>query len=363
MKAKLSALFYIKNNKKRVCVLVLSIGLFITMLYGISYLFSATYASFGNILNEKTEKSQVLVAQENVTEKQISDACEKIKSLENVDDAFGVFYGNAYIKSIIGQYYFASPFTTKENIVKYMDYMGAKLIDGRLPENKGEIILDQKYLKNCGYKLNEQTSDTCKLVGIVKSDYYFCSGIKPYDYNDSITILSKGKNVDYNKILSDMDIGFKFAVNDNIEGQRSYQKDIVDSFAPSTNVITVVSTLILVLCLIIVINMYVRDRHEEWCLYHSIGFSTQSIYLSAIREFLLIFLFAIIFGISTTLILMFSLNAILIKSQGLLSTFYMPEIIYHIFTILILLFGVFQIPIFNAMRKIKTIDAIQDDTF
>lgn len=363
MKAKLSALFYIKNNKKRVSVLVVSLGLFITMIYGVSFLFSATYASFGNILMESTEKSQTLISQENVTEKQLSDACEKIKTLENVDDAFSMACGDAYVNAIIGKYNFATPLTTKQNVVKYMDYMGAELIEGRLPENKGEIIYDQKYLKNCGYELNQQINENFKLVGVVKSDYYFCCGINPVDYNNSITILSKGKNIDFNKILSDMDIGFEFEVNDNIEGQKIYQRYIVDSFAPSTSVISVVSTLILMLCLIIVINMYVRDRHEEWCLYHSIGFSAQKIYLSALREFLLIFLFAIIFAVAITSILMFALDVALIKSQGLMSTAFMPEKMYEIFEILVLLFGIFQIPIFHAMRKIKTIDAIEDDTF
>lgn len=363
MKAKLSALFYIKNNKKRISVLVVSIGLFITMLYGTGFLFSVTYASFGNIMIEKQQKCQMLLAQEKVTENQLLDACEKIKTLPNVDDAFSVLCGNAYINSIIGEYGFENPLTTKENIVKYMDYMGAELVAGKIPENKGEIIYDEKYRKNLGLKLNQQLSEEFKLVGLVKSDYYFCCGINPYDYESSITILSDGKDVDYNKILSDMDIGFKFKVIDHVTGKKDYNHAVVEAFEPSTNVLTVVSTLILILCLIIVINMYIRDRHEEWCLYHSIGFSTQNIYLCALKEFLLIFLFAICFSIVTTLIVMFSLDVLLVKSKGLLAYYFMSDKIYQIFSILVLLFGIFQIPIFHAMRKIRTIDAMEDDTF
>lgn len=60
-KKRLSAKPYMMNNKTRIGVLVISFALFITMIYGIGFLFSITTTTFHNLIVEQREKAPTVI--------------------------------------------------------------------------------------------------------------------------------------------------------------------------------------------------------------------------------------------------------------------------------------------------------------
>ena len=77
------------------------------------------------------------------------------------------------MKSVVGEttlpcYLMDNP----EDVSRLLDYKGAELVSGRLPENPGEIVVDDKLWKNMGEKVLQNMSDRYSIVGHIESEYY-----------------------------------------------------------------------------------------------------------------------------------------------------------------------------------------------
>jgi len=362
MKRGLSSTTYIKANKKRVSVLVVTIALFATMLYLVNYMMDPTYTSFKKLSYNQLGKQQFIrvnnITRYNNLDELLNEGVKRIQKEINVTDVFTAQYMSIPLTSIMGSYGVDMVLTSEDKVKELMDYYNAKLIEGRIPKTPGEIIVDSKLCTNNNVKIEDKINIEYTIVGIVESDYYFGTGISNQP-NNCISILSEGKGVDYSIIAKEF--GFDYVVYDSVQGIKNYKKDIVKTLDTTTMIITLGCLIILVICLIVVINMYYRDRHEEWCLYYSIGFSSQNIYFVTLREMLIIFGIGIvssifIIGTGVTII-----NLVMIKPQGLLAREILPKAINQILTSLFFVLGVCQIPLFYALNKIKTVDILEEE--
>lgn len=387
MQQKLSAWNYIKNNKRRIAVLIVSLCLCFMMTYLVQFLLSSTEETFRPILLENTKKTQYISLSESSlgidadklddVERQLAyeeknhQLAERLKEQKGIKEAFysQVIYNE--IAPAVGTITSEIPCVEPENLPVIMEHVNATLIDGRLPEKPGEIVLDEASMLNGDYNLNgyfreDYYEEDFKIVGVLECETYFGCGlsVEKNDYNSFITILSDGSIEDMSVLLENMGIG----VRDNHDviidfkwGEMFLEEEIIEAMGNSTKFIYVGILIILSLSLFIVYTMYLRDRHNEWCLYSSIGYSRKSIYFSIIKELLFAFAIALIIGGVLISIFVIILDYVMIKPLGLRCRYFQPNTIAEILCSYVLLFGILQIPIRYALYKIRTVDAIEDD--
>ncbi len=389
MQQKISAIKYIKNNKRRVAVLIISLSLSFVITYLTQFLLSASVETFKPIMLENTQKIQYMnlagssigVDIDNPKEDEImieykqkvSEIVEKLKGQQGIEHAFytQIVYSN--VTPPIGGFTIEIPLVEKEEIMSFIKHMDAKIIEGRLPENEGEIVLDEASIKNNGYKLGDYFREdrylkVYKIVGILDCDNYFGCGI-PSEKNEQssmIVTLSDGSIKDMSKVLQNLGVNVR-ETYDNIidykQGEKFLQEDVISSIDNATKYVYLGIMILLFISLFIVYVTYLRDRHNEWCLYCSIGYSRKTIYLSIMRELLFTFVTAIIIGSLIILVSVVGLDNIMIQPMGLRCAYFYPKTVFEIICSYVLLFGILQIPIRYALFKIRTVDAMEDDLY
>lgn len=388
MPQKLSAMKYIRNNKRRVAVLIVSLGLCFVLTYLTQFLLSSTTETFRSIVMENTRKIQYIslagsslgIDVDNLTNEEINaeynrkigELAEKLKAR---DDVKAVYYAPvAYINiaPAIGQMTAEMPLLPKEEIPGVLTHFGAKLSEGRLPENPGEVVMDAACMKNNSYEIGDYFNEDgygkiYKIVGILDCDSYFGCGIpaEGWNWNHMLVVLSEGID-DMSAVLHEagIDVRENFdSVIDYTCGKRFLKEEVADVIGDSTTYIYVGIIILLFISLTVVYMTYLRDRHNEWCLYCSIGFSRKEIYLSIIRELLFTFITALILGGALISVSVVILDRVMIEAQGLKCRYFYPETLGEIFCSYALLFGILQIPIRYALYRIRTIDAIDDDLY
>ncbi len=363
---RLSPLPYIKNNRKRILVLILSFGFYLTMIYGVQFIFSSTTYTFEQLLANQYQKAPYLLATEDMSpkekQKELDYVCEQFNHSEDVSTAFPASYLNGgRIKTTIGYEYFTYPITEAKYIPAYLSHFNATLIEGRIPTEPGELIADQKYMKNNQLELGDETIPGFHIVGIVQSDYYLLIGVNKDYYNYCVHVLMKDTSTHFESLCKEIDIPFTYDVNTYETGLETVNKDAGDSLRLSTNLIFIISTVVLFLCLLVVIQMYFRDRNEEWCLYHSLGYSIHSIYNLAMKELLFILVVSgfLCLGLLAVFLPLFYRFAIL--PYGLLIQYFHPDVILKMAAVLILFLGICQVPLTNSLQRIRTVDILDEE--
>lgn len=387
MSQKIPAFYYIKNNKRRVSVLVVSLAMFFIITYMSMFLLSTTSETFRSVLTESTKYIQYIlltdkdldidagILQDGITEEDYMDAVNKkynsikgdFKKCKGIEDVFIVQTEYAYVTSIVGNYYIEIPMTNKKQMDMLLKHMGAELADGRLPEKKGEVVLDRKIIKNHGYKKGDtlnRNSDV-KIVGIIECDYYFGCGIANNNKtftNPELCVVTDGTVHNLEKTIEKQGVILENSeFIDLANGEKKLQDEIIDTISGSTNFIFA-GIMVIVAILVVIVNIsYMRDRRSEWCLYSSIGYSRKAVYYSILREMLFVFVTALLTAAVVSIILMKLLDIFLITELGLTCLYFIPETLIEILCAYIALFGILQIPVRFEIYKIKTIDAIDDD--
>lgn len=392
MRQKLSAMRYIKNNKRRVAVLVISLGLCFMLTYLTNVLLMSTEETFKVAAVNNARKIQYvrlagsslgvnidnpnyeeLVAEYNEKNLQL---IERLKKHDGVEEVY--FAQNIYnnVVAAIGQWGVELPLLEKEQLPSLIEHYGTKLYEGRMPENPGEIVLDRAAMSNGGYHIGDyfdkENYDTAfKIVGILEGENYWGCGVLPEGdllnpENRQIMILSDGSISDVSKLLEKEGIYVRDTfdnVYDVKAGEEDLKENVTDVIITSTNVVYAGVMILLSLALFIVYTTYLRDRHNEWCLYCSIGYSRGEIYRSIVRELAFSFGIAIVFGVVLTAVFVVGLDYMMIKPAGLRCRYLYPETIGEILCSYMLLFGVLQIPVRYALHRIRTIDAVDDDLY
>jgi len=396
---RLSARFYLKNNKRRAAILVLSFGLYFALLYGVQFFLHPSTYMYEQIAVQGAERMQsaYLNGLERINEAmelgmdfslwepeanatyeelvaEINRGTEvfeqRLREEGTADHVFVCSCYNIGVNSFGGNCTYAAPMLKKEELLTLVEYLELEVVEGRLPEQPGELLMDENMAKNRGFAVGDTIFDKdTTLVGLVEYDTYIAAGI---DYGDerhpdrSLYILSDGSIPDLKEYFA----GFGVEADNESHSAIQIQADKVNAVESveemaeelqmPLKVMTYSIAFVLGLTVFFVYRLHVQDRYTEWCLYRSLGYSEREVYSLAFREF------GICMGISVTLAVIISVvicmvGAMLMRSQGMLYEYILPEVLLQIFGIGTLLAGVMQIPVVIAMRKVKTIDAMEED--
>ncbi len=385
MRQKLSAMNYIRNNKRRAAVLIVSLALYLLIVYLTQFILSSGTESFKKILVEDTKKMQLVglpdstfnidrEAYESVeaVREAYADAIEllmeRLREQPGVKTVQKTQQMGVTIYALIGQYSFSFPLGDEAFLKAYMEHMGATLKEGELPDAPGEIILADGIMKNAGLTLGQKLSDEdFQIVGVAESDSYFGGGITvpEKDYAERVCVLSDGSIEDMGELLHDM--GYEFSDNeatifDYKVGNADYEDVFAEVETPAKLVFRGVM-IIMAIMLFLVYTTMLRDRHGEWCLYCSIGYSRKAIYLSILREMLFYVTVAVIAGTALTVIGMIAVDALLIAPMGLACKYLDVSVMGEIVCGYAVVFVLLQLPIRLALQKIRTVDAMEEDLY
>lgn len=386
MKSKLSALKFVRNNKKQVWVMIVALSLTFMTMYIINFLFLATKESFNALFLQQPKRVAYIdltpetmgVKKENyhsddeynsainqARDKMIAD----IKKHEGISDAVFTQILNAPYQGIIGKVGYYFPVLSKEQIPGFADHMGAKLIEGRLPEGDGEILVDKKILKNQKMKIggyfNESSyGHTFKVVGVLESDYMTCVGT-PMGYTNNgwyVVVLCDEGNADMTKVLHDIGItpSEYDSIYDSVEWADSYKELVTEQLDAALLAILIVVITFLAISILVAYVSFMRSRVNEYCLYTSIGFGRKDVYGMIMREILIIFGVSILLGSLVTVMIMIYLGNSLLEPLGLMYKYFYPEHLFRILAAFVTIVGLLQIPISVTINNIKTIDMIEE---
>lgn len=389
MTQKLSAWNYIKNNKRRVLVLIVSLSLCFMATYITRFMLGTAEVSFQKVFIDNYSKMQYVglagssfgIDVENMLPEEAKQLyneeseklAEKLRREKGVQRVYYVPVIYSEIAAVVGNITLEIPLMeTTEDVENVMEHMGAKLIEGRLPEKPGEVIIDEASVKNNhyqvgGYFRGDDYNKDFIVSGIVSCDSYFGAGMARAGYDPAfICILSDGSIYDMAEILGRN--GFKVretydTILDWKTGEKWIKEEVTELITSSTTLIFTGVLVLLSLALFIVYTMYLRDRYGEWCLYCSIGYSRRTIYFSIMRELLFSFVSAILIGGLLIIFIGKILELLIITSQGLFCRFWYTEVLAEILCAYTFLFGLLQIPVRFALYRIRTVDAMEDDMY
>ena len=181
---RLSAWFYLKNNKKRAAILILSFGLYFVLLYGVQFFMHPTiymdeviavhgaermqlgYINGLEKLNEAMNLGMDMSLWEPEREATYEELVAEInrgtgrfaKLLQEEGTAEHVFICNSYgihVNSFGGDGYYCAPMLTREELVTFAEYLDLKITEGRMPEQPGELLMDERMAKNRGFSAGD----------------------------------------------------------------------------------------------------------------------------------------------------------------------------------------------------------------
>lgn len=387
MPQKLSAMNYIKNNKRRTAVLIVSLALCFVLTYLTQFLLSSSEETLRVIFIDRAKKVQMVSLSADTlgikkgsgnNERLVSEyvkrnrqVASKLKNHTGVKDVFCAQVYSVNINAPITGSSYEIPMVSKEEVPELIDHMGARLISGRLPEEPFELVVDEATMKNKRFELDKEFSaeysdTTFKVVGVLDCDVYFGCGVAA---GGSIDVGGMGSLF----IFSDIgDISAELATEGIITrkddsvidlkwGTAFMKREVTDAFDSATKYVYWGIIILLSISLIIVYTMYLRDRHNEWCLYCSIGYSRRTIYFSIMRELLFTFCAALLIGGIIIIAALVSLNCIMMKPEGLMCRYFHPKILLEILCSYVLILGILQLPVRHALNRIRTIDAMDDE--
>lgn len=386
MKNKLSALKYVRNNKKQVWVMIVALSLTFMTMYIINFVFMTTKESFHALFIEQPKKvacidlsldtmgvDQTLYASNQELNQKIDAArneiMDKLTAHEGIYDVIYIQCLFAEYQGIVGNVGYDFPLLTKEQIPDYLNHMGAKLIEGRMPENSGEILVDEKVLKNKKMKIGGYFNESAygknfKVTGVLESDCLTCVGT-PQGYTNSgwfMVVLCDEENSNMTKVLQDIGIypTDYDTVFDSADWADMYQELVVEQLDAAMLAILLVVMVFLTISILVAYVSFMRNRVNEYCLYTSIGFARKDIYGMMMREISLIFGFSILIGAAATIVIMLLLGHFVLDNLGLIYKYFYPEHLLRILAAFLVTVGILQIPIIVTINNIKTIDRIEE---
>ena len=392
---RLRAWFYLKNNKKRAAILVLSFGLFFVLLYGVQFFLSPAYFMDEAVLVRGAERMQIAYlnqmrelgveiddslwdADSRATEEELIAEINRgsrqfAERLREDGTADYVFVCNVYqigIRSFAGDNYYTAPLLAKEELEQMMEYLEPELVSGALPQKPGEMVMDENMARNLGVSVGDTLYDRkTKLTGIIRYDTYFAAGI---DYDDSVYperflfLLDNGTIPDLKEYMARFGIGAgtdKFSVvqiiSDKVNAVKTVQKSKEDVEFP-LRVMAYSVAIVLGITVFFVYRLHVQDRYAEWCLYRSLGYPEKEVYLLAFREYAICFGFSILLAVVLTVLLCVT-GGLLMRARGMFFQYLLPGALLQISGIAVLLTGIMQLPVVCAIRRVKTIDAMEEE--
>ncbi len=386
MKGKLSALKFVRNNKRQVWVMIAALSLTFMTMYVINFLFLSTRESFQVLFLRQpgrvaylslTAETMGVNGEDYASEEEYYGAIDRaraaltdrVREQEGVSGAVFTQTLYANYQGIVGGVGWDFPLLSKEQIPKFMEHMGAKLIAGRMPERDGEILVDQKVLKNQrleigGYFNESSYGKVFRVVGVLESDYMTCVGT-PQGYTNSgwyLVVLCDEAHSDMTELLGN--IGITPTENDRMidsaEWKEMYEEVVTAQLDAALLGILIVVIVFLAISILTAYVSFMRSRVNEYCLYASIGFGRSDVYGMMMREISIIFGVGILLGAAVTFVILFLFGRLLLEPMGLLYQYFYPLHCLRILAAFAVIVGILQIPVTVVVHKIKTIDMIEE---
>ena len=392
---KLKAVVYLKNNKKRAAILVISFGLFFCLLYVVRFFIHPAIYMDEMLMIENAKKMQtgyinnyekVGKTLDNSLWEPESNASEeeKCRELNRAGKAFledvrnGSYSGLVYlcyiynisVKTFIGNSNCHAPMLKQEEFNEMIQFLDIHLSQGRFPEQPGEMLVDERILKSLNLSIGDNIYDEqTTIVGATKYENYFAAGIA-YDNETFVQrylfFVNNNEIPDMTAFLQPYGIEAgvdKFSdvqiLSDQVNAIKLVE-DFKSEMDTPLNVMTYTLMTVLAITLFFVYRLHIMDRYSEWCLYRSLGFTTKEVYFLAFREYGICFGFSILLAGGITAIACY-LGGKLMDARGMMYEYLLPDTLFQIFSILVLLTGIMQLPVVVAMRKVRTIDAMETD--
>ena len=199
-----------------------------------------------------------------------------------------------------------------------------------------------------------------EVVGVVESPYYLSCGIaQPAENNvNLLAFVEPDSKVDLRPVLEKAGYSIYY-----YEDEQIAEDDLIQSmggtFDEVQTLFTAVSGTLLMICVSVVLAMHIKDRHNEWCLLNSIGFKTGEIYFLALKELLICVVTGFVLGSVLSYGGCFLMEKLLYNPIGISIRVLRPQALPRVVAVFAALVGIAQISLFNGMRKIQTIDAIE----
>ncbi len=388
MSQKLYARTYLKNNKKRVATLIISLTLCVALNYLTSFLLGVSTETVKPLCHDVTRVMQyvsytdmsMLVPDDAEYEsydeamalynQELEKLGQKIENeCDKVEKVFAAQSIDAGIRALFATWYFEGALMESENIEQYLSFYDAKLIEGRMPQGEGEVVLDSVTMKNNGYSIGDPVEyyTLYTIVGVVESDLNLICGT-PHPDDDSLKrlfIFSDGiTNLKSEMAEIGLTLDDDYVYWTDYESQsEDFQTNMVDAIEGSTQIVYVGIVILMCIALSVIYITFLRDRHSEWCLYASIGYSRKAIYFSILRELLFTFVLSIVIGAAFTALSIVLIDVLYLTPHGLSCQYFNIKAINDVLIDFLVFFAILQLPVRYALYRIKTIDALGDDLY
>lgn len=386
MKSRLSALKFVRNNKKQVWVMIVALSMTFMTMYVINFLFLTTKESFKALFLEQPKKvAYVELSPETMgvdsasysSEEELyqgidearNSIMDKLKAHEGISDVIYTQCLYANYQGIVGGVGYDFPLLEENQIPDFLEHMDAKLTEGRMPEGPGEILVDKKVLQNKKMKIGGYFNESSygkvfKVVGVLDSDVLTCVGT-PRGYTNSgwyMVILCNEENADMSAVLKDVGIETTEydTIYDSVDWADMYKELVTDQVDAALLAILIVVIIFLAISILVAYVSFMRSRVNEYCLYTSIGFARKDIYGMMMKEIGIIFGLSIVIGAAVTIVIMVLLGHFMLDSLGLVYHYFYPEHLLRILTAFLAIVGFLQIPVIVTINNIKTIDMIEE---
>lgn len=388
MSQKLYARTYLKNNKKRVATLMISLTLCVALNYLTAFLLEIStetvkplctevpkvmqfisYNDVDTLIGEDTEYETYEEAV-NLYNTELEKLGEKIENeCDKVDKVFTAQQIDGELRALFATWYFEGALLDAKDIDEYLNYYDAKLIEGKMPQGDGEVLIDSMTMKNNGYKIGDEVNyyTLYKIVGVVESDYnLICGTPHKEDFSKkNLFIFSEGitdLKSELETIGVELNESYVYWTDYNNQS-KDFQEDMVEAIDSSTKIVYIGIVVLMCIALSVIYITFLRDRHSEWCLYASIGYSRKAVYFSILRELLFTFILSFVIGIAITALSVVLIDILYITPHGLYCRYLNLGTIKDVLLDFLVFFAILQIPVRYALYKIKTIDALGDDLY
>lgn len=293
----------------------------------------------------------------------------KLKEREEVHEAYFTQGLSGRYQGIVGVVEYMFPLLSVEEVPGYISAMDGKLIEGRLPEADGEIVVEETMFHNQNmilgdYFLDERYGKLFQVVGVVKSDRMHAVGT-PQGYANNgwyFFVVGKENIEDGKKLLKEIGIETTEydSVYDMVALEEEYLKDVQPQFETAILLISLVVMFFLAISILISYVSFMRSRMNEYCLYISLGFSRGEVYGMMMREIGLIFGISLLVGAAVTVGILLALGNTFMRDMGLVFKYWDSKQFLRIITSFLVIVGILQIPIVVTIQNIKTIDNIEE---
>ena len=383
MKSNLSAWNYVKNNKRSAATMISALALSFAVIYIVHVLLMTSVEGFKPMLlefpkkvgffsiSEKTlEKSKVKGAEDGDTKEKMQVLLETLRAKEGVKDITWAQVLQAQLQAVIGMWSEEFPlYTSTEEIERYLEHTGAKLVKGRLPEAAGEVVISSMVMKNRKMQIGDwfrkdAFGESFRIVGEVESDIMVSVGMPNHNYNcgSYYVILYDEATANLTPFFEEM--GVELSASDTVydlPAHREHFRDDCDLLiANIMNTISAVVMFFVAVAMLIAYVSFLRNRVNEYCLYASIGYRRWEVYGMMMREMFILFGLGFLIGVVLAIPSAILMKVAALDPAGIVSEAWYPGMIAKLGSIMLLILGLLQIPVLVSLWKMKTIDRLED---